>query len=401
MATANALPRLTQSIHIERVTLTGALLGVVALFLPFLKLRPNRIAEGTLYGLFDFAAVPVSTVLLGAVVLAVLCSLLGESPRIRIIKIGSGFLVFLAALLRLSQSNTLISQQELEFGRVTPTAGFWLYMLVTFVLVDGSLRNAPFHRLVKSVIGLVPFAVLFVFLVGGHLDHLAVMQEFHNRQQRFVQELGAHVYLAFTSVAAATAIGVPLGLLAWRRRTAEKPVFTGVNGIQTIPSLALFGLMIAPLAFLSRQFPVLREFGIQGIGNAPALIALTLYSLLPIVRNTFTSLAVIPEAVIDAGTGVGMSRRQLLHHVEVPIAAPIVLGGIRVAAVQAVGNTAVAALIGAGGFGNFVFQGLGQAAPDLIVMGVLPIIFMAVVVDRLFGVAIYQLTPPSMRTGKS
>ncbi|HUX12686.1 MAG TPA: ABC transporter permease, partial [Spirochaetia bacterium] len=170
-----------------------------------------------------------------------------------------------------------------------------------------------------------------------------------------------------------------------------------VNGIQTIPSLALFGIMIAPLAWLSREFPVLRQLGIQGIGNAPALIALTLYALLPITRNTYTSLSIIDRAVTDAATGMGMGRLQLLRFVEVPLSLPIILGGIRISAVQAVGNTAVAALIGAGGLGAFVFQGLGQAAPDLILLGVFPIILLAVLVDRLMKFLVDRLTPGGTR----
>jgi osmoprotectant transport system permease protein len=155
--------------------------------------------------------------------------------------------------------------------------------------------------------------------------------------------------------------------------------------------------MIAPLAFISQAFPVLRELGIRGIGNAPALIALTLYALLPITRNAYTSMAVIPNAVVDAGRGMGMGTRDLLRLVELPLAVPIILSGIRTSAVQAIGNTAVAALIGAGGLGAFVFQGLGQAAPDLIVMGVIPIVALAIIVDRLLGVLIRVATPRGIR----
>jgi osmoprotectant transport system permease protein len=170
-------------------------------------------------------------------------------------------------------------------------------------------------------------------------------------------------------------------------------VFTVTSGLQTIPSLALFGLMIAPLAFLSRQVPALRELGIRGVGNAPAIIALTLYGLLPIVRNTFVGLKSIDRGVLDAGRGMGMSRPQLLLMVQLPIALPIILTGLRITAVQTVGNAAVAALIGARGLGNFVFQGLGQAAPDLIVLGALPIVVLAVVVDRVMDALITALRP--------
>jgi len=199
--------------------------------------------------------------------------------------------------------------------------------------------------------------------------------------------------LSGASVAGAVLIGVPLGMLAFRSRKAEDPVFAVTSGLQTIPSLALFGLMIAPLAFLSREIPLLRTLGIRGVGNAPAIIALTLYGLLPIVRNTVVGLKSIGAGVLDACRGMGMSRRELLVLVQIPIALPIILTGLRITAVQTVGNAAVAALIGARGLGNFVFQGLGQAAPDLIVLGALPIVVLAVVVDRGMDALIRALRP--------
>jgi osmoprotectant transport system permease protein len=337
---------------------------------------------------------PILVGILGAFLLTALISArLGESVPVRLTKVGAGLLIFAAALLLLSRAGLILEQRDFEFGRVTPSTGFWLLMLSSFVLIDGSLRNAPIGRSLRVGISAAPLVILMVLLALGSLEDLAMLKEFANRRERFIRELFNHVYLAGTAVTVAVLIGVPLGLLAWKQRRLEKAIFVVVNGIQTIPSLALFGLMIAPLAYLSQQFPVLRSMGIQGIGNAPALIALTLYALLPIVRNAYTSLAVIPNSVVDAGSGVGMSRRQLLRYVEVPLSVPIVLSGIRTSAVQAVGNTAVAALIGAGGLGRFVFQGLGQAAPDLIVMGVLPIIFMAVALDRLLGLLIDRVTP--------
>ena len=193
-------------------------------------------------------------------------------------------------------------------------------------------------------------------------------------------------------------IGIPLGIWAFRSGRAEKPVFSVANGLQTIPSLALFGLLIAPLAFLSRQFPFLRSIGIRGVGNTPAIIALVLYGLLPVVRNTFIGLKSIDRGVVDAGRGMGMSRRELLLQVQVPIALPIILTGVRITAVQTIGNAAVAALIGARGLGNFVFQGLGQAAPDLIVLGVIPIVFLAVLVDRGMDAVIRAMNPDHVRS---
>ena len=155
------------------------------------------------------------------------------------------------------------------------------------------------------------------------------METSREKLRRFWQELASHLALSGASVLGATVIGVPLGMLAFRRRRAEKPIFSISNGLQTIPSLALFGLLIAPLAYLGRQFPFLRAIGIRGVGNTPAIIALVLYGLLPIVRNTFTGLKTIDRGVVDAGRGMGMSKRQLLLLVQIPIALPHALARIR------------------------------------------------------------------------
>jgi osmoprotectant transport system permease protein len=148
---------------------------------------------------------------------------------------------------------------------------------------------------------------------------------------------------------------------------------------------------------LSQKFLFLRELGIKGIGWAPALIALTLYALLPIVRNTHTSLRIIDPAVVEAGKGMGMSRMQRMLQIEIPLALPVVLSGIRTALVQGIGNTTVAALIGAGGFGVFVFQGIGQAAPDLILLGAMPVIILAVMIDKIMQIFIWVVTPKGLK----
>ena len=129
------------------------------------------------------------------------------------------------------------------------------------------------------------------------------------------------------------------------------------------------------------------------------MIALIIYTLLPVIQNTYVSLRNLDPAVIDAGRGMGMSRMQVFRRIEVPLAAPIVLEGVRIAAVQLVGLTAVAALIGAGGLGAFVFQGLGQAAPDLIILGAIPIIILALVVDVAMRVLVRVARPKGLAGG--
>jgi len=380
----------------EKTTALGSVIGIGALSLPFLLMKENRVALGVPYLYHALPRGPHMLLPLTLLLLSLAAAFFPERPAVRAAKIILGQLYLALMLAALSLAGAVLVAPE-AFGRVSPSSGFWLAAVAAYILIQGSLKNAPLGYPLRLLIGVAPLVLVVGLFLGGGLDSLAVVMEFASRQDRFMSELATHVYISLTAVGLATLIGVPLGVLAWKRRHLEKPVFGGVNALQTIPSLALFGLMIAPLAYLSRQFPLLRELGVSGIGNAPALIAITLYALLPITRNAYAGLAAIETGVIDSGRGMGMTRVELMRYVEVPIALPIMLSGVRVSTVQAIGNTAVAALIGAGGLGAFVFQGLGQGAPDLIVMGVLPIIALSVFIDRGLAVLISVLTPPGRK----
>src|SRR4030095_158406 len=147
-------------------------------------------------------------------------------------------------------------------------------------------------------------------------------------------------------------------------------------------------------ALLATALPSVRHFGISGIGMAPAVIALVLYSLLPVARSTVAGLGQVPRSVVEAAAGMGLSRTQVLRRVEIPIALPVFLSGVRIAAVQAVGLAVVAALIGAGGLGTLVFQGLASGALDLVLLGVIPVVALAVLVDAAFRIfESYRGTP--------
>jgi osmoprotectant transport system permease protein len=178
---------------------------------------------------------------------------------------------------------------------------------------------------------------------------------------------------------------VALALLIRRQPQLQRSVFGVLNFFQTIPSLALFGLLIAPLSYLAAHSPLLQQLGIRGIGWAPALLALVAYSLLPIVRNTSVALQAVAAEVIESARGMGMSPWQVFSQVRLPLALPVILEGMRITSIQAIGLTAVAALIGAEGFGSFIFQGLGQGAMDLVLLGALPTIVLALLADALFS----------------
>ena len=197
--------------------------------------------------------------------------------------------------------------------------------------------------------------------------------------------------LAMGSMGAAVAAGVPLGILCARIPGLRGPTLQILNLIQTVPSIALFGILMVPLSVLAKSVPLAGAIGIRGIGAAPALVALFLYSLLPIVANTVAGLRQVPDAVLEAARGMGMTARQVRWRIALPLALPVILTGIRIVLVQNIGLVTIAALIGGGGFGTFVFQGIGQTALDLVLLGAAPTVALAFSAAVILDAAVQHL----------
>lgn len=387
---------LRPSVKADKVLLSGAVLGACAFFLTFLSLRPNRLVRGEPYAVWQTAAWPAAALLALLWILAAAAALLPlRRERRPFLAAAAGSLIILCILVFTALGGGRLIAPEDALSRLSLGAGAWLMLVSAALLLLKSGRDLkrPAGRLAGSLLIAGVLAALVLLLASGRLNALGIVKEYQVRSSRFLGELTRHLLLSLGAVAAAVAIGIPLGITSYRKKLFRRPIFFAVNSIQTIPSLALFGIMIAPLSALSRNLPFLRALGIRGIGWAPALLALTLYALLPVTRNTYTSLDILDPAAIEAGRGMGMSRLQLLFRVEIPLSVPIILGGVRIALVQAIGNTTVAALIGAGGLGTFVFQGLGQAVPDLILLGALPVIALATAADRIMRLFIAWITP--------
>jgi osmoprotectant transport system permease protein len=196
-----------------------------------------------------------------------------------------------------------------------------------------------------------------------------------------VRETGRHLLLVTVSVGLATLVGVPLGILLTRRPGWQRWVLGAANVVQTVPSLALFGLLIpVPL--------------IGGIGLRTALVALTLYALLPVLRNTVVGITGVDPAVREAGRGLGMTDAQLLRRVELPLAASVILAGVRLATVIGIGLATIAAAIGAGGLGVFIFRGVAMVDNRTILAGALPAAALALAADGMLGAVERRLRPP-------
>ena len=305
-------------------------------------------------------------------------------------------LVWLAAdhVTRLADTapDTVSSIARTSFG-----GAFWLLAALSWLVAADAIQRLALKPAYRLLAGAAVIAPVLALVAGGALNQLSLLKEYANRRDVFNAALLQHVQIVAASLVPALVIGVPLGIASVRvrgwGRALRPPLFAALNIIQTVPSIALFGLLMAPLALLAASVPALAQWGLKGIGLAPAVIALTLYSLLPIVRSTAAGLSQVPQPVIDAALGMGLTGRQIFWKVELPLALPILLSGLRVATVQAIGLAVVAALIGAGGFGAIMFQGLLSGALDLVLLGVVPVVAMAVVVDALLKAVTLALEP--------
>lgn len=364
------------------------LLSLALVALPFLNFAPNRLVAGEpLMGWqisrFGLLLLPLLTLWL----------LLWRQPtRITLMLALLAAELMLAAIIWLSgHQATLLSQQGSRLARTSFASGLWCSGALILLLITDQVRQLTRHRLAQLLLNLQVWLLPLLLLFSGQLSDLSLLKEYANRHAVFDAALSRHLTLLTGTVVPALMIALPLGVTLFRRPGWQGGVFGVLNVIQTVPSVALFGLLIAPLAGLAQQFPWLGDWGISGIGMAPALIALVLYALLPLVRSVVVGLQQVPHEVRESARGVGMSGWQQFIAVDVPLALPVWLAGLRVVVVQTLGMAVVAALIGAGGFGAIIFQGLLSSALDLVLLGVIPVIALAVVIDALFRLLISLL----------
>lgn len=352
----------------------AAIAAYAAFAAPFATFRANRIVPGAARSILEALPATAGPLLLAIIVVAVLIALF-KTPLV--LRLAASIVVLAALALLIGVAGTFLTPAGNTFARISPASGFWLLIFAfTLLLADvlTRLNLAPAARVGVLVVAALAIGLL---LISGSWDSLSILKEYFNRADSFWAEGSKHVTLALGSLAAAVIVGLPLGILCHRVEKLRAGLLNVLNIIQTVPSIALFGLLIAPLGWVATHVPGAAALGIRGIGTAPAFVALFLYSLLPVVANTVVGLAGVPRAANDAARGMGMTDRQRLFGVEFPLAFPVILTGIRIVLVQNIGLATIAALIGGGGFGVFVFQGVGQTAMDLVLLGALPTVALA------------------------
>lgn len=351
--------------------------------LSFVSHAPNRLISGQGISLISLITGPVWWLLVPLLMLSVFAFAKQNAVLCWSTVLVAEVLLF-GLLFLAGTTATQLAGGEESLARTSLGGGFWLMSGMSILIVIDSLSRAVVNPIWRSLANVSLVLPVVILLATGQLDQLSLMKEYVNRQDVFNDALWQHLQILVATLAPAVVLGIPLGLLCFRSPRFQGTIFSTLNIIQTIPSIALFGLLIAPLAGLAAAIPWLAEHGVSGIGLAPAIVALVLYALLPLVRNIVAGLEAVPDSVVESAQGMGMTRSQLFFQVQIPIAMPLILSGIRIIAVQTVGLAVVAALIGAGGLGAIVFQGLLSSALDLVLLGVIPVIVMAVVVDSLF-----------------
>ncbi|HXZ00201.1 MAG TPA: ABC transporter permease [Stellaceae bacterium] len=375
----------------NRVLLVLLLAGLLAVpSLAFLTLAPNRLISGAPVGLGAMHHEGALVLLMPGVLLA-LGVFLPQRAAFHAVTAAAAA-SFLLLLVRLAGSEAaVLAQTAPPVARISPGGAFWVLLIAAALALSNALRRLAVPVPVGVLLGAAMLGAMILLLLSGALDSLAILREYAARRAAFAAAILRHAAMVALALLPTLLLGVPLGVLARHRAALAAWLFPLLNVVQTIPSIALFGLLLAPLSELAAFFPALARLGIGGVGMLPAVIALILYALLPVTRNTSEGLAGVSPAALEAGRGFGMTPRQLLWRVELPLALPVILSGLRIATLQTIGLAAVAALIGAGGLGAIMFQGLFADALDLVLLGVLPIIAMALAANALFDLGLARL----------
>lgn len=375
------------------LALCMALALAAAWALPFVRVAPNRLLSGEAVFLVDVLQGPGVWVA-GALLLALALAVVQAQRRATHALVVVATATALAGLWLLAGAHAHhVAQTESSLHRTALGAGFWTLAGLAWLAALDAVARLQLPTLARLAV--LTATALPLLAVLGMGQALSIAQEYANRSDVFGAAVLRHLQIVLLATVPAVGIGVPLAWAMARTPRLRQALFPILNVIQTIPSIALFGLLMAPLAWAAAHAPVLAQAGISGVGLAPAVLALLLYALLPIVRSTLAGLEQVPVAATTSARAMGMAPWQVLRQVELPLALPVLLVGLRTAVVQTTGLAAVTALVGAGGLGSIMFDGLFSAANELVMLGVLPIVLLAVLADALFKALAALLEKPT------
>lgn len=371
----------------ERLALAGiSAFGVIAVIwglatLPFLYVAANRLVVGNPVAA-QAAIGPLLWPIMGCAGLgAVLLARRSRAAAWAATMMFAGSFLLLAAALGSAAPG--LAEGLPPATRVRLAAGAW----IAFLLLACALGFAAFRTGTKGAGWLVGLGLLsaLVFLYrSGQFDGLSLAVEYRVRSGAVHAALVQHLSISIAAMVVSALVCVLLGL--WRG--GHRIVDLAINGVQVVPGVALLGGLVALAAGLLKLVPGLRDAGFSALGPTPAIFGISAYLLLPFWRGIHAALRAPEPATLDAARALGLSPRQILMRVSLPLGAPILVGALRVAGVQAIGLATLGALVGAGGLGTIVFDGMAQFAPDLILLGAIPIIALSLGTER--GLALVE-----------
>ena len=374
------------------VSSTLALLGAGAVaWLPLMRSAPNRMLSGQAVTVWEVLQTSPSAIwasFLLILVLNLIGCVLRSSQLILWLRASFACMLIVLLLALAGRYAQHVALTQSPIARTSLGAAFWCLVVLAWLLAADCMQRLRARLLPRAAVTAVTLLLITLMLTTGWCDELSIMKEYFNRADVFGAAIWRHIQIVLLTILPTLLIGIPMGWWVHQQRSANGKVFAVLNIIQTIPSIALFGLLMTPLALLATNFPALAQMGISGVGLAPGVIALVLYSLLPVVRGTLAGLDQVPSAVVNAARGMGMSPAQLAWRVKLPLSLPVLLSGVRSATIAAVGMATVTGLIGAGGLGAIMFEGLFSSAQDLVLLGVAPIVALALITDALFKLLI-------------
>jgi len=367
-----------------KINLGYGLIGLASFALPLGEFKPNRVVKGILLYPTDlFSPYLIMAFFIGILMLYIV-QMRKKNPGVltQWLMISLGLL---PSLILIALSAVKISGIEFNPSAARVSLGSGYYVLLLGILIILS----QFKSFKWFLLGMVFSVVISVTL--NLVPNLGLIKEFNNVKNSFIKAIGTHLTLALSSALSAIIPGILLGYISYTHSRWREWVMGFVNLFQVAPTLSLLGLVMIPLSLLSKAYPILSQWGIKGIGFAPAFIVLTLYCLLPIVANAYAGFQQVDKAILSSAQGMGLTPFQIFYKVSFPLAAPIILSGIRTALTQNIGNTILAGLVGGGGLGALIFLGLSQAAPDLVLLGTIPVVIMALMSDQIFEFCEYKL----------
>lgn len=365
------------------VAISGVVLGVATVLAPsFLVFRPNRLFNGSAQSALQ-ALGAWGWALLGLWVAVAALALVPLPGRTRGLSVGliAGAIPILA-LWRSAEAAAAYTAEKGDVARVSLGLSFWILLVASYVVIYAATAWTP-PGPARALISYTPLVGFAVLLLTGTLAPLAIMREYANNTEEFALQLRLHLLYVLGATAGGIVIGIPLGVFAAKRPRSEPMVFGVLNVLNVLPVLAFIGLLNPALTSLSRAVPLVSSLGIRAVGWAPVIIVLTMYAVYPIARNAQTAVLTLDDSVLDAARGVGMGRWRRGFEIELPLSAPVIIAGIRIALVQTTAGAIIAGLVGGGGLGSFVFLGASQTATDLVLMGTIPIVLLGLFLDRM------------------